>query len=104
MDPLRLIAALSLLAGLLWLAVRLVRARRPGGSALRLVQYFPLGPRRGVAALRVYDEILVLGVTPQAIRILRRYRADELPEDPPQGPGPADFRTILRGLGAGKER
>lgn len=100
MDPVRLILALALIVGLLWFALRLVRTRRPQEGALTLLQYFPLGPRRGVAAIRAYDEVLVLGVTAQSIQLLRRLPAEQVPESPPSK-GRLDFRSVLGGLGEG---
>ena len=95
MDYIRFIAALCLVAGMLWFAVRVLRQRRPNLGGLSLLQYFPLGPRRGVAAVRAYDEVLVLGVTPDSIRLLRSYSIEKLPEDP-QALNPAtDFKSIL---------
>jgi flagellar biogenesis protein FliO len=35
------------------------------------VAYHPFGPRRGVAALRVGSEVLVLGVTNTDLKLLR---------------------------------
>jgi len=100
MDPVRLILALGLIVGLLWLALRLARARRPQSGALTLLQYFPLGPRRGVAAIRAYDEVLVLGVTAQSIQLLRRLPAEQVPQSQPSQTG-LDFRSVLGGIGKG---
>ena len=39
--------------------------------------YHPFGPRRGVAALRVGREVLVLGVTNNDLKLLRVLDADK---------------------------
>ncbi len=75
MTELRLIAALGLLVLMAWAAVRLLRSRRQTGDTLRVVRYHGMGPRRGIAAVRVYDRILVVGVTPQSISLLESFSA-----------------------------
>jgi flagellar biogenesis protein FliO len=45
---------------------------------MSIVSYQPFGPKKGVAALKVGKEILLLGVTTNDLRLLRVYRDDEL--------------------------
>lgn len=96
MDLLRVIAALVLIVGLLLVAIWLLKRRRTTTDNMSLLRYYPLGPRRGVAALKVYDEVLVLGVTNQNIQLLKSFPADKIPEEP-EGAGESslDFRAIL---------
>jgi len=64
---------------------------------LQLVAYQPFGPRRGVAAVRVGREVLVLGVTNTDLKLLRVLDAAAIEEGPP-GPSP----TGCRGCGRSK--
>lgn len=96
MDLFRVIAALVLIVGLLLVAVWLLKRRRTTAGDMTLLRYYPLGPRRGVAALKVYDEVLVLGVTSQNIQLLKSFPADKIPAEPEHGGGnPLDFKAIL---------
>ncbi|MBP2675155.1 MAG: Flagellar biosynthesis protein, FliO [Deltaproteobacteria bacterium] len=48
------------------------KKKKPGiPGLLQLVAYQPFGPRRGVAAVRVGREVLVLGVTNTDLKLLR---------------------------------
>jgi len=57
-----------LIAGAAWA----YRKRQPGTPGLfRVLAYQPFGPRRGIAAVRVGREVLVLGVTNTDLKLLR---------------------------------
>ncbi len=96
MDLLRIIAALILIVGILFAAVWFLKKRKTTAGDMNLLRYYPLGPRKGVAALKVYDEVLVLGVTPQNIQLLKSFPADKVKPEPEQsGSNPLDFKAIL---------
>ena len=99
MDLLRVIAALVLIVGLLLIALRLLKTRRKTGEDMSLLRYYPLGPKRGGAALKVYDEVLGLGVTSQNIQLLKSFPADKIPAEPEHsGSKSLDFKAILGSL------
>jgi flagellar biogenesis protein FliO len=52
---------------------------------MSVVSYQPFGPKKGIAALKVGKEILLLGVTANDMRLLRVYRDDELNVPEPEG-------------------
>ena len=57
------------------------KKRLPGAPGFfQLMAYHPFGPRRGVAALRVGQEVLLLGVTNTDFKLLRVLDADKARE------------------------
>jgi flagellar biogenesis protein FliO len=55
------------------------RKKKPGGPGIiDLVAYQPFGPRRGVAAVRIGREVLVLGVTNADLKLFRVLDAEDL--------------------------
>lgn len=65
-------AALAFVILLIAAAAFVYKKKKPGGPGLfKLVAYHPFGPRRGVAALRVGHEVLILGVTNADLKLLR---------------------------------
>ena len=45
---------------------------------MNVVSYQPFGPKKGVAALKIGHEVLILGMTPSDIRLLKTFKEDEL--------------------------
>jgi flagellar biogenesis protein FliO len=45
---------------------------------MSIIGYQAVGPKKGVAALKVGREVLILGVTPNDMRLLKTFREDEL--------------------------
>ncbi|GAB4387966.1 MAG: hypothetical protein Kow0025_04530 [Thermodesulfovibrionales bacterium] len=68
-----LAAVVALMAGLSYF----LKKRRGAPSPMKVVAYQSLGPRKGVAALRVGGEILLLGVTQSECRLLKAYPEEE---------------------------
>lgn len=93
-------AALGFVILLIGAAAWVYRKRKPGATGLiGLVAYQPFGPRRGVAAVRVGREVLILGVTNSDLKLFRVLDAAGFEE----GAGtPADrvrrLRRIKEGL------
>jgi LPXTG-motif cell wall-anchored protein len=58
----------------------LYRRKQKQSHLLSLVAYQSLGAKKGVAALQVGNEILVLGVMPTGFRVLKTMAAGELLE------------------------
>jgi flagellar protein FliO/FliZ len=96
--------ALALLGGGAVLAVRLRRqAGASGPGALEAVGHLGLGPNGQLRLVRCGDEVLLLGVTPQQVTLLRRYDADALPA--PEGPTvPPGFADLLHAAGLAPAR
>ena len=45
---------------------------------MKIVSYQPFGAKKGVAALKVGKEVLLLGVTQNDMRLLKTFKASEL--------------------------
>lgn len=74
-------AALALVIVLIAAAAWVYRKKQPGTPGLfKVVAYQPFGPRRGVAALRVGREVLVLGVSNSDLKLLRVVDASVIEE------------------------
>ncbi|MEO5356802.1 MAG: flagellar biosynthetic protein FliO [Nitrospirae bacterium YQR-1] len=64
-----------------------MKKRNKQGGFLSVKEYLPLGPKRGIAMVKVGAEFLILAVTPNDLRLLKTIK--ELPQ-PEQ-----DFHTSL---------
>lgn len=65
---------LLVLAGVVGLIVVLglvLRTRATGGNAIRVLAYQPLGARVGISLVRIGSEVLVLGVTPGGVTLIK---------------------------------
>lgn len=71
-------AALAFVIFLIVAAGHIMRKRQKGTGLMSIVSYQPFGPKKGVTALKVGKEVLILGVTPGEIRLLKTFREDEL--------------------------
>ncbi len=74
-------AALAFVILLIAAAAYVYKKKKPGIPGLfHVAAYQPFGPRRGIAAVRVGREVLVLGVTNTDFRLLRVLDASVLDE------------------------
>lgn len=74
----QMIAAL-LFVILLIAGIAIVMRKKQGRSGLMsIVSYYSIGPKKGVAALKIGKEILILGVTSGDMRLLKTFKEDEL--------------------------
>jgi len=101
-------AALGFVIMLIGVLAMAYKKRQPGVMGLfQLMAYHPFGPRRGVAALRVGQEVLVLGVTNTDFKLLRVLDADKVQASPalsamPPVPAvPEDMLSRLRKIKEG---
>lgn len=56
----------------------LYRKRQKQSALLQLLAYQSLGAKKGVAALKVGSELLIIGVMPTGLRVLKTLRANEV--------------------------
>lgn len=64
---------------LLILGVALILKRRQDRLGfMNIIGYQSFGPKKGVAALKIGKEILILGITPNEMRLLRVFKDSEL--------------------------
>lgn len=78
---LQMILALGAIIGLILVLAFFLRKRGPKGGMMQVVAYHSLGPRKGLAAVKVGREVLLLGVTTTDLKLLKTMsEADLLPE------------------------
>ncbi|MBI5408351.1 MAG: FliO/MopB family protein [Nitrospirae bacterium] len=56
----------------------LLRKKQNRFGLMSVVGYQPFGPKKGVAALKIGKEVLILGVTSNEMRLLKVFKEDEL--------------------------
>lgn len=80
---LQVAAALLFVVFLIVAAGFVLKKKQNKFGLMSVVSYQPFGPRKGVAALKIGKEILILGVTQNDMRLLKIFKDDELelPED-----------------------
>jgi flagellar biogenesis protein FliO len=92
-------AAALLFVLLLIMAVAYVIKKKQNRSGLMsVVGYQPFGAKKGVAALKVGSDVMILGVTPSDMRLLKVYKDTELELNENEG-----FQSKLekfKGIGA----
>lgn len=74
----QVITALAAVLGLIFLFAFFLRKRHVRNEMMKVIAYHPLGTRKGIAAMKVGEEVLLLGITPADIKLLRRYHASDL--------------------------
>ncbi|MBI4682634.1 MAG: FliO/MopB family protein [Nitrospirae bacterium] len=75
---LQVAAALFFVVLLIITAGFLLKKKQNKFGLMSVVSYQPFGPRKGVAALKIGKEILILGVTQNDMRLLKIFKDDEL--------------------------
>lgn len=108
-SPFGVVAALAVTLGLLAIALHLLKrfqtssARGARGLELSIVRRVMIGPKQGVALLRVGERVLVVGIAESGISLLTELSGDALTRtlEPPApgavGERPSAFRLPLLG-------
>jgi LPXTG-motif cell wall-anchored protein len=73
-------ALIGLILSIVFLGV-LYRRKKKQSHIFQMVAYQSLGSKKGVAALQVGNEILLLGIMPNGLRVLKTMEAKELIEE-----------------------
>jgi flagellar protein FliO/FliZ len=81
---LQMALALGAVVGLIVVMGFFLKKRQATGGMMKVIAYQSLGPRKGLIAVKVGAEVLLLGVTPSDLRLLRTYESDELKADLPR--------------------
>ena len=63
--------ALVLVSGLIFLLGLFIKKKQDKGSLMKVMGYQSLGPKKGMAMVRVGQEVLLLGVTANDVRLLK---------------------------------
>jgi len=74
--------ALAAVIGLIVLVGFFLKKRQTTGSMMKIVGHQSLGPRKGLIAVKVGTEVLLLGVTSSDVRLLRTYDSDDIKAEP----------------------
>ncbi len=81
---LQMAAALVFVIILIVAAGYVLKRKQNRFGLMSIVGYQPFGTKKGVAALKVGSEILILGVTPNDMRLLKVYKDGELDMKEPE--------------------
>jgi flagellar biogenesis protein FliO len=68
---LQLILALALVIGVIFLVGAVLRKNQYRDGLMKVMGYQSLGPKKGVAAVKVGKDILILGVTPTDLKLFK---------------------------------
>jgi len=71
-------AALAFVILLIFAAGFIMKKKQNKFGLMSIVSYQSFGPKKGVAALKIGGEILILSVTPNEMRLLRVFKDSEL--------------------------
>ena len=71
-------AALVFVVLLIVAAGYVMKRKQNRFGLMSIISYQPFGPKKGVAALKIGKEVLILGVTPNDMRLLKVFSGDEL--------------------------
>ncbi len=71
-------AALVFVILLIFAAGYVLKKKQNKFGLMSIISYQPFGAKKGVAALKIGSEILILGVTPNDMRLLKVYKDSEL--------------------------
>jgi flagellar biogenesis protein FliO len=72
------VAALLFVIILIFAAGYVLKKKQNRFGFMSIIGYQPVGPKKGVAALKIGKEVLLLGVTSNEMRLLKIFREDEL--------------------------
>ncbi|HMK50594.1 MAG TPA: flagellar biosynthetic protein FliO [Thermodesulfovibrionales bacterium] len=74
----QMILALAAVIGLILLSSMFMKKRQARtGTVMSVVSYQSFGPRKGVAALKMGKEVLLLGVTSGDVKLLKTFKEDD---------------------------
>jgi flagellar biogenesis protein FliO len=69
----QMILALIFVIGAIVLLGMLLKKKQSGNDLMKVIGYQSLGPKKGLAAVRIKNEVLVLAVTATDLKLLRTY-------------------------------
>ena len=68
---LQMVAALLGVLSLIVVAGHFLKKRQGGSGMMKVLSYLSLGPKNGIAAVKVGKEVLLIGVTPTDSKLLK---------------------------------
>jgi|WetSurMetagenome_2_1015567.scaffolds.fasta_scaffold108972_3 flagellar biogenesis protein FliO len=96
----QMILALAAVIGLILLLSMFMKKRQSRtGTVMNVVSYQSFGPRKGVAALKMGKEVLLLGITSNDVKLLKTFNENDFEEQTT-----AEMNTRIKMLKDMKER
>ncbi|MBC8554000.1 MAG: FliO/MopB family protein [Candidatus Brocadiales bacterium] len=74
----QMVGALAFVLLLIFGAAYFVRKKQNRVDLMSVISYQNIGPKKGVAALKIGKEVLILGVTTNEVRLLKTFQDNEL--------------------------
>lgn len=75
---LQLVVALAGVVALIFLTGFLYKKRQTRTGLITILAYQSFGPRKGLAAIKIGNSVLIIGVTPTDFRLLKTFNENEL--------------------------
>lgn len=74
---LQLILALALVIGVIFVLSAALRKNQSRDGLMRVLGYQSLGPKKGLAAVKIGKDVLILGVTPTDLKLFKTMQGAE---------------------------
>lgn len=68
---LQLILALALVIGVIYVLGAVLKKNQARDGLMKVLGYQSLGPKKGIAAVKIGKEVLILGVTPTDLKLFK---------------------------------
>lgn len=94
-----MVTALAAVIGMILLMKVFLKKKQGKSGMMNILAYQSFGPRKGLAALKMGNEVLLLGVTSTDIKLLKTFDGNEF-----EAQAAADINDKLRMLKDMKER
>ncbi|HET6514315.1 MAG TPA: flagellar biosynthetic protein FliO [Thermodesulfovibrionales bacterium] len=78
---LQMVSALAAVVGLIFLMGFFLRKRQRKAGLMNVLAYQSFGPRKGIAAMKIGREILLVGVTTSDIKLLKAFDENDIETD-----------------------
>jgi flagellar biogenesis protein FliO len=75
---LQMIVALVVVIGLIFVIGNILKKKQTKTSLMTVLTYQSFGPRKGIAALKIGTEILLVGVTSTDLKLLKTFDENDL--------------------------
>jgi len=74
----QMIVALVIVIGLIFVIGTILKRKQTKSSLMTVLTYQSFGPRKGIAALKIGTEILLVGVTSTDLKLLKTFDENDL--------------------------
>jgi flagellar biogenesis protein FliO len=76
----QMIIALAAVIGMIFLMSFFLKKRQGKSGVINILAYQSFGPKKGIAALKMGREVLLIGITSTDIRLLKTFKENEFDE------------------------